>query len=219
VNFHASAKKTIDDAFKAALDNKYEFITPELVLKIILKSHEGLYERVDQEAIIRTIDDFLDKNIPKTAKKPMESVAFGQMLNSAADCANNAGKDEVDTGDLLAGIWNTKCQGSNILRLYKIERNETIAAAQKLKESREIDEKGYLGSFCVELVAASKANKYDPVIGRDDEIERTIEILCRKKKNDPLLRGEPGSGKCLSGTELITVRVPEWVIQEIEALN
>ena len=195
MNFHPSAKKAIDTAEKEAASKNHEFVTPEHVLKVLLESHPNLYDRFDQAVLVRTLDDYLDKNMTKSKKKPSESAAFNVMLNSAVSCATNAGKTEVDVADLLIGIWNIKCQASAIMRAYKIERNETVMAAQKLKEGRDVEEKGYLGTFCREVVRECREGKHDPIIGRNDEIERTIEVLCRKKKSNPLLRGESGSGK------------------------
>jgi ATP-dependent Clp protease ATP-binding subunit ClpA len=149
--FNQSVRTTFEDSNKYAKEHHHEFITPEHVLRTILDQHPGIYEGVAEKAIIKDIDDYLDTAIPKTEKDPLESSAFQVMANKAAQCAMNSGKEETNLADVLAGIWNTKCQGHLTLKAYNINKDHTIAAAKKLQEPTNFNKDGNSDTFCKDI--------------------------------------------------------------------
>ncbi|GHT68778.1 hypothetical protein FACS1894110_17060 [Spirochaetia bacterium] len=148
LRFQQSAKRTFEDSRRYAKEHKHEYLTPEHILRTILDQHPGIYENVDEKVIIKSLDEYLDTYISKVEKEPIESADFHGMANRAAQCTMNAGKDEIESADILAGIWNTKCQASMILKAYKITKDDTISAARKLKEPTKFDSNG---TFCKDI--------------------------------------------------------------------
>jgi ATP-dependent Clp protease ATP-binding subunit ClpA len=186
MEFHQTARKIFEDANKNALQHHHKFVTPEHVLRTILDQHPDIYNDVDEKMIIKTIDEYLDENIPIAIKEPVESAAFRAMANHAAQCTMNGGYDEINLSDILAGIWNTKCQASMILKECKITKDDTIKAAQKLKEMNDIDQDGCI-SIVYEKAGACSVKWMSQSQWHDIRITKTctgisIKVDTRRKK-------------------------------------
>ena len=138
--------------------------------------------------------------------EPVQTQAFQRVIQSMLTHVQTSGKLHADEGDLLAalfeedmsyGIYLLKKQGVqrvDILEIISHTDLESIDNEKQVQKSKSKD-KSYLGEYAKELVAMAKKGGIDQIIGRKNELSRMIQILCRRKKNNPILIGEPGVGK------------------------
>lgn len=200
---------------KASL-NRHEYITPEHILYILARSkHETITKlSLNPDQVVAGLDKYLESHIPKVNQKGeysiVETMAFNNIIKRAVKNAESAGKESLDVGDIFVSIYDEKGSfASYYLRNAKIDRAKILKVASDHKKSTNSDDpedETFLEKYSTELTAKAKSGKIDKVIGRDVEIERTIQILCRKKKNNPIHVGEPGTGKT-SITEGLAQRI------------
>jgi len=165
---------------------------------------------------------YLKSNIPVLeinengeVDEPYETVAISQVMNNMMMHITTSGKNEARVGDMLASILSQdKSYAYKIMRAEGIDRLDILEVISHLEpmdrredsslgddgdyrdDSNEEDEEfPNLTAYTVELVSLANSGKVDPVIGRESEIDRVMQTLCRRKKNNPLLVGEPGVGK------------------------
>jgi ATP-dependent Clp protease ATP-binding subunit ClpA len=124
----------------------------------------------------------------------------------------SAQKESADVGDLIAAVYEERhAYACMLLEEYGIERVDVLEAISHRDDDSFADESqsdGALQKYAINLIAQAKKGKIDPVIGRLNEIERSIQTLCRRKKNNPLLIGEPGVGKTAIAEGLALKIVP-----------
>lgn len=218
-------KILINSAFLTAKGYKNQYLTPEHVLYSIFVSSNPILNLIgiDEEArttILIELEDFFESKVPKKdGVNPQESASFSNVIQRSVLISENADKDTVDIGEILVSIHEEKESfGSFFMKKYGITKNRINQAAKKLvpangQGSNEKPESPLL-AYAVELVQKAKDGKIDPIIGRDVEIERTIQILCRKKKNNPIHVGDPGVGKTAL-TEGLALRIAQEKVPEI----
>jgi len=196
------------NAVKYAKASKHEYITIEHIFLSILTSSSGskLIKSLggDIKEMLELSKTYLEKNIPKVQDRdfePLETMSLSGAMNDMMEHVASSGKAHADIGDMLASIsLHEKSYAFMLLKKFAIERVDILEAishgegTQKI-ELVENDAYPNLNGFSVELVALAREGKIDAVIGRTSEIDRTMQILCRRKKNNPLLVGEPGVGK------------------------
>ncbi len=197
-------------AVEIAREQKHEYLTLEHILLAIAESKEGRNILVGLGAnynrMIELLKNYIEKNVPKVEGNidPMETVPLSQAINEMMIHVNSAGKKEAKIGDMLAALMlQEESFAKAVLEHENIERVDILEyishGMSQVKEDQKSSEVGEelpnLESFTVELTALAKEGKIDEVIGRVDEIDRVMQILCRRKKNNPLLVGEPGVGK------------------------
>lgn len=152
---------------------------------------------------------YLQKYVPfshELTKNPKQTPALDRIIEAMVKHAQNSNRQNIDVGDLLASIMEEnqsfstqilKSQGIDRLSVLEIithqEQEQDIYQEQK-ESPRDINE-NYLNKYTKNLSTLAKEGKIDPVIGREEEIWRVSEILARRKKNNPILVGEPGVGK------------------------
>ncbi|MRJ03135.1 MAG: ATP-dependent Clp protease ATP-binding subunit ClpA [Epsilonproteobacteria bacterium] len=201
----------LNNIFKEAVNyakkHRHEYLTVEHVFLALLKSKEG--ERIlrqvgaDVELLKRKLTLHIKNNLQSlpehVVREPFETVALSRVIESMIRHIQSAEKKEATVGDLLAALFDEEHSYSVYLLkeqgITKLDILEAISSPQEEKEERKLDEDSYLAKFTIDLLAEARAGRIDPVIGRDKEIERVMQILCRRKKNNPLLVGEPGVGK------------------------
>ena len=178
----------------------------------------------DIDNLQKELDLFFRENyIPQTEKKdPIQSDGFQRLIENAIYHVASAQKDELEIGDIFAALFNEKdsfsvhfLEKEGITRLdilnyisHGISATPEIPADEQegeiLSDSVQVEGAGkerrkkknkFLHLFATELVARAQAGEIDPVIGRDDIIERTVQVLCRRQKNNPVHVGESGVGK------------------------
>ncbi|QOR62266.1 ATP-dependent Clp protease ATP-binding subunit ClpA [Sulfurovum sp. ST-21] len=202
----------LNDVFKEAVsyakENRHEYLTVEHVFLAIVRSEKGkdILETLgaDIARLEKGIVEHIHKTIPtlKEAVEPFETVALSRAINDMMTHIHSAGRTEAKVGDMLASIFMQehsyavylmKKEGiARIDILEVISHNHTEEGAPSKQSEKE---ETLLEQFTIELVSLAKTGKIDPVIGRVDEINRVMQTLCRRKKNNPLLVGEPGVGK------------------------
>ena len=152
---------------------------------------------------IRTACDSELQRLPRSSGGRQPSI--GPSLQKALEAASAAAvamKDEfVSTEHLLLGLCRTENKASSLLKLLGVSEPDILNALQSVRGSARVTDQNPEGKFQalekygIDLVALATKNKLDPVIGRDNEIRRVIQVLSRRTKNNPVLIGEPGVGK------------------------
>jgi len=222
----------LNDVFKGAVayakENRHEYLTVEHVFLSILKSEAGLeifsMLGADLETLRSGIADHIAKTIPslKEAVEPFETVALSRAINDMMTHIHSAGRTEASIGDMIAAIFMQEHSYAVYLMkkegIARVDILEVISHRydKKTESSTEEDKKDktLLEQFTVELVSLAKTGKIDPVVGRVDEIDRVMQTLCRRKKNNPLLVGEPGVGKTAIA-EGLALKIAEEDVPEI----
>ena len=204
-------------AVNEAVRRKHEYVTIEHLLFALLHDRDvvnvvracgGSVEQLKKE-----LDEFIEKTYDRIDDddiQPVLTTMLQRVIQYAQLHAQSAGRKEVDTGQMLAAIYQAdqshavfllRSQGVNKLDVLNYLSHgiakETPGAqpAFAMPEEEGAPAGDPLKSFTVDLVARAKNGEIDPLIGRSLELERTIQILCRRRKNNPLFVGEPGVGK------------------------
>jgi len=204
----------LNDVFKEAVgyakENRHEYLTVEHVFLAIVRSEKGreiLFSLdADIDRLEKGIVAHIHKTVPalKEAVEPFETVALSRAINDMMNHIHASGRTEAKVGDMLASIMMQEHSYAVYLMkkegIGRVDVLEVISHADKEESASEADtasrkEESLLDQFTVELVSLAQTGKIDPVIGRESEIERVMQTLCRRKKNNPLLVGEPGVGK------------------------
>ncbi len=203
------AKQAIQSAQSLALARRHQQLAPEHLLKVLLEEKDGLSRALIQSAGGRP--DVADKAVDELlAKMPKVEGGSGQLymkpetarvFADAEAGAKAAGDAFVTTERLLIAIAKEGGEAANALREAGVTAKGLEEAAGAMRKGRTADsasaEEGYdaLKRYARDLTQAARDGKLDPVIGRDEEIRRTIQVLSRRTKNNPVLIGEPGVGK------------------------
>ncbi|MGE5502109.1 MAG: Clp protease N-terminal domain-containing protein, partial [Ignavibacteriales bacterium] len=203
------AKQAIQSAQSLALARRHQRLAPEHLLKVLLEERDGLTRQLIQSAGGRP--DAADTAVEAAlAKLPKVEGGSGQLylapemasvFQKAEDDAKAAGDAFVTTERLLIAIAAEGGEAAKALKSAGATQKGIETAADALRKGRTADsasaEEGYdaLKRYARDLTQAARDQKLDPVIGRDEEIRRTIQVLSRRTKNNPVLIGEPGVGK------------------------
>ncbi len=204
------------ESVKFAKESRHEYLTLEHIFLSILKSTKGdeilSLIGANVEEMKELTLNYIESNNPVMEEledgqehNPYETVTLANVMNDMVSHINSSGRTEAKIGDLLASIFTQENsyayavlthEGVTRLDILEVishtDINETKEA---LDEHEEEDEHPNLSAYTIELVAVAKSGKIDPVVGRQEEIDRVMQTLCRRKKNNPLLVGEPGVGK------------------------
>ncbi len=199
-------------ALNEARMQAHEYLTPEHFLiatlmfdvgKEIIEKSGGNIKEIKDDLMV-----FLEENIPKkTAENPIDSFLFIRMFELATAQAHADGKATISIGNILSSMLGlSDCfatyfmqkSGVDKLKLIKLSRQEAkpqTAEEEKEKAQAKATESEFLKTYTVNLTEKAKQNALDPIIGREDVLNRTIQVLCRRLKNNPVHVGEPGVGK------------------------
>ena len=208
----------------------HEYLTIEHVFLAILGSKAGsMLMRIlgaDVEKMKRDLVLHIKANVPTSDREvdPVETVALSRAINSMMNQIHSAGKKEATIGNMLVTIREQKesyasylMEREGIMRidiLEAISHPEQSSKTSQKESSDNTKELTTLEEYTVELVSLAKEGKIDPVIGREQEIERVMRTLCRRKKNNPLLVGEPGVGKTAIA-EGLALKISEGSVPKI----
>jgi ATP-dependent Clp protease ATP-binding subunit ClpA len=214
----------LNDAFAGAREARHEFMTVEHLLLAILdtpKIREILKSCGAETAKLKTeLKQFIDQTTPRLPagedRDVQPTLGFQRVLQRAVFHVQSSGKKEVTVANVLVAIFSEKqSHAAYLLSMQDVSRLDIVnfiahgLAKSAGEESREREEGGSgneaerdgesggsaLDKYATNLNDAARKGKIDPLIGRKLEIERTIEILCRRRKNNPLYVGEAGVGK------------------------
>ncbi len=197
---------TVEDA----IERGHQYLTVEHLLYAILHDDFGM-EIIkncggDPEQIKRNLERFLEEQVPKrkTKGQTYPTVSFQRVMERTLNHIKSAEKKEADAGDFLASLFlEEDTYAVNLLRSYGITRidilnyishgiTKTGSEETVKKEEKRGDP---LKTFTIELVEKARRGEIDPIIGRENELERVIQVLSRRRKNNVILVGEPGVGK------------------------
>jgi ATP-dependent Clp protease ATP-binding subunit ClpA len=211
---------TLNLAFKEAKDKRHEFMTVEHLLLSLLDnpSAEHVLHACDVniDALRQDLQTYIHETTPTLAAEDQEretqpTLGFQRVLQRAVFHVQSAGKTEVSGANVLAAIFSEQdSQAVYFLRRENISRLDVInyiahgitkhQAQENFQSSFEDDmnqesHESPLESFCMNLNKRARIGKIDPLIGRSEELQRLVQVLCRRRKNNPLLVGEAGVGK------------------------
>lgn len=205
--FTIKAQEAIQEAVNMARANEQQVIEPVHIMGGVLKSNEQIVSFLLQKtgANIKKVDTEVSKavhSLPKVSGgEPYISRESNQVLDKAEEIAGKNGDEFVSIEPLIVALLEVKSTASEILKQNGVNREELEKAISELRNGEKVTsqnaEESYqaLSKYAVNLNDAAKSGKLDPVIGRDDEIRRILQILSRRTKNNPILIGEPGTGK------------------------
>ncbi len=209
----------LNDAFQGARDQRHEFITVEhllLALTDVPKVIEILRAcGCDLERLRRDLAKFIDEQTPRLDEESDQEVqptlGFQRVLQRAVFHVQSSGKKEVSAANVLVAIFSEKqSHALYLLSSQEVARLDIVnyishglskvgdgesAAGSEAKEAAGEGEGNPLQQFATNLNGLAEQGRIDPLIGREVEVERTIEILCRRRKNNPLYVGDAGVGK------------------------
>lgn len=188
-----------------AKELRHEYLTIEHVFYNLISSPEGANIihlcGGDTSKMKQKLDTFIMTNIealpPHINVNPHESVALARLIDSMIKHIQSAGQIVADVGDLLAALYEEENTfACMLLHEYQISRLDILEVISHNEKASETNEKeSHLEKYSINLILKAKQGKIDPIIGRNSEIKRVTQILCRRKKNNPILVGEPGVGK------------------------
>ena len=210
MNLNRFTQRSIDAisyAQQMAQAEKHPQVTPEHLLAALLKQEEGLAPQVvkkmgvDLNSLTNEIDDAL-KMLPKQQGGQLyPSNELSQIMLGAEKELKQFKDEYVSVEHLLLAMLEVKCKASEALKAAGVKRDELLKALTSIRGTSRVTDQdpeskyGALEKYAQDLTARAREGKLDPVIGRDDEIRRIIKILSRRTKNNPVLIGEPGTGK------------------------
>ncbi|MNU67647.1 Chaperone protein ClpB [compost metagenome] len=203
------AKQAVQSAQSLALARRHQQFAPEHLLKVLLEERDGLARKlIDQAGGDPSAVELVTEGLLK--KRPQVEGGSGQLyldgdtarvFNAAEQASKSAGDAFVTTERLLAAIAKEGGAAAEALKSAGVTPKKLDEAVTEMRKGKTADsasaEDGYdaLKRYARDLTEAARDGKVDPVIGRDEEIRRTIQVLARRTKNNPVLIGEPGVGK------------------------
>ncbi|WP_333610805.1 ATP-dependent chaperone ClpB [Brevundimonas bullata] len=203
------AKQAVQSAQSLALARRHQQFAPEHLLKVLLEERDGLARKlIDQAGGDPSAVELVTEGLLK--KRPQVEGGSGQLyldgdtarvFNAAEEASKKAGDAFVTTERLLAAIAKEGGAAAEALKSAGVTPKKLDEAVAEMRKGKTADSAGAedsydaLKRYARDLTEAARDGKVDPVIGRDEEIRRTIQVLARRTKNNPVLIGEPGVGK------------------------
>lgn len=206
-NFTIKAQEAIQSALNAAERNGQQSIGVFHLLHGVLNVGENVTRflfgkmGVNEERLQKTVETEMNRLPKVSGGEPYLDREANAVLQSATDIAHKDGDEYVGIETLLMALLTTPSAASTMLKDAGVSKDALQAAIKELRGGRKADsassEDNYqaLKKYARNLVDEAREGKLDPVIGRDDEIRRVLQILSRRTKNNPVLIGEPGTGK------------------------
>ena len=205
--FTIKAQEAIQEAVNIAMQHGQQAVEPVHLLKGIIAKGKDVFQYVTQKvgANASQIEMLAEQEIQHLPRvqggQQYLSGDSQQLVQNAMQQSQQLGDEFVALESLLIAMLETKSTASRILKDAGLSEKETLAAIKQLRGGNRVSsqsgDENYqaLEKYAKNLVAAARAGKLDPVIGRDEEIRRVLQILSRRTKNNPILIGEPGTGK------------------------
>ncbi|MDX2142589.1 MAG: ATP-dependent Clp protease ATP-binding subunit ClpA [Rhodospirillaceae bacterium] len=218
-------EKTLHRALAGAAERRHEYATLEHLLLSLCDDQDAIAVmkacnvNVDQlkQTVKQFVDDDLKGLIGSAGDDPKPTSGFQRVIQRAAIHVQSSGREEVTGANVLVALFSEReshavyyLQSQDMTRLDAVNyishgiakrpgqaERKPVSGAEGEARSEEVVKKGQeaLAAYCVNLNEKAKQGKIDPLIGREKEIERTIQILCRRNKNNPLYVGDAGVGK------------------------
>ena len=207
-NFTIKTQEALQEASSIANKNDNSEIGAEHVLQALLEQKDGLIAPIVERIGIQ-VPELLNKTRELVRSNPKVSGNANLYLSSEmqkilakAENEMNALKDQfLSTEHLLLAMTQSDGRVASMLKSMGIDHKSIIEALKSVRGNQTVDSQDpeaktrSLEKYCRDLTAAARQDKIDPVIGRDEEIRRVMQVLCRRTKNNPVIIGEPGVGK------------------------
>src|SRR5215472_8843589 len=220
-----SLEQALHRAIKLASDRHHEYATLEhLLLALMDDGDAGQVMKacnVDMDALRKSVQKYVDEELMTLVIEDGEdakpTTGFQRVVQRAVLHVQNSGRDEVTGANVLVALFTEReshavyfLQEQNMTRLDAVSyishgiakrpgmsQQKSVRGAEEDEEGEKTNKQGTeaLEAYCVNLNEKAKQGRIDPLIGREPEVERTIQILCRRQKNNPLFVGDPGVGK------------------------
>ncbi len=218
-------EQSLHRALALATDRNHEYATLEHLLLALTEDQDGIsvlracgveIEKLRSD-LVEFIDDELGDLITPKLTEPKPTAGFQRVVQRAAIHVQSSGREEVTGANVLVAIFSEReAHAVYFLQIHDMTRLDAVnyishgiakvpgfseAKPVEGMEAEDVEDKNVkegseaLDAYCVNLNKKAEAGKIDPLIGRDAEIERTIQVLCRRTKNNPLYVGDPGVGK------------------------
>lgn len=209
-NFTTKAREAIKKAHELAIERGQNHVSPlHLLTALLLQEESMVFSILDKlEVDSSMLTDLLLEAIEGTESQPVMSPSyqlyltpeFAQVLERVVKIAASLNDELVSTEHLFVALLETPSQAQEILARFRLNKDEVLRVLTELRDSKVTDvtqTKKFraIAKYTRSLTAMAAENKLDPVVGRDNEISRIIQILSRRTKNNPILIGEAGVGK------------------------
>ena len=206
-NFTIKSQEAVQKAVEITSANGQQAIEPVHLLKGVVDVGESLVNYIFQKLgvnvnLLKTAVDREIASLPKVSGgEPYLSREANAVLQKASDYSSKMGDQFVALESILMALLQTKSSASSFMKDAGINEKELGAAIDELRKGQSVkdasaeDTYNALSKYAINLNERARTGKLDPVIGRDDEIRRVLQILSRRTKNNPILIGEPGTGK------------------------
>ncbi len=206
-NFTIKSQEAIQQAFQIAQGNNQQAIEPAHLLSGVMHSAENISGfllkklGVNVPVFQQALNKIIESNPKVSGGENYLSSNANRVLQKALALAQEMGDQYVSVEHILLGLLEVKDSTSQLMKDNGITKKELKLAVEELRKGSKVDSQtaedkfNSLNRFAVNLNERARSGKLDPVIGRDDEIRRILQILSRRTKNNPILLGEPGTGK------------------------
>ena len=206
-NFTIKSQEAVQQAVQLATQNGQQAIEAVHLLKGVIMTGESVTNFIFQKlgVNIQNLNRVLDAQISSLPKvsggEPYLSSEANTVLQKAIGYSSKMGDQYVSLEPIILALFTEKSTASQILKDAGMTENELRQAIEELRRGNKVtsqsaeDTYDALGKYAINLNERARSGKLDPVIGRDDEIRRVLQILSRRTKNNPILIGEPGVGK------------------------
>lgn len=206
--FTLKLQSAIEEAAQKATTEKHSEVTPAHIIIALTEQKDGvlrpLFEKlgVQPEAVVSAMEKIL-ATLPKLYGDAQVSFSrsAARILGSCDKVAAEFKDEYISAEHFLIALLTDECPEKEALIALGVSKDEVLKALQSIRGNQRITsqdpEAGYqsLDKYCKDLTRLAAEDKLDPVIGRDEEIRRVMQVLCRRTKNNPVLIGEPGVGK------------------------
>ena len=206
-NFTIKSQEAVQQAIQLVQNRGQQAIEPEHLLAGVLKVGENVTNFIFQKLGMngQQVAMVLDRQISSFPKvsggEPYLSRGANEVLQKAVEYSKGLGDEYVSLEAMLLAILNVNSTASTILKDAGMNDKDLRTAINELRQGQNVtsqsseDTYQSLSKYAINLIEAARTGKLDPVIGRDEEIRRVLQILSRRTKNNPILIGEPGTGK------------------------
>ncbi|MBR3627182.1 MAG: ATP-dependent chaperone ClpB [Bacteroidaceae bacterium] len=206
-NFTIKAQEAVQEAVNLVQSQGQQAVEPLHLLSGVLRQGENVIKFIFQKLGISTasvtqqVNAEIDKLPHVQGGEPYLSRESNEVLQKAIDYSKQMGDEFVSIEPLLLALLTVNSTAATILKQEGMNEKDLRAAIQELRKGSTVnsqsaeDQYQALEKYAINLNERARSGKLDPVIGRDDEIRRVLQILSRRTKNNPILIGEPGTGK------------------------